>query len=356
MKKRDAKVLILVPNGLGGKGGIERLMMYLSREIKQNYDEVTLYVHATRFFTKSPFSHLSTPISLLVFCAKLIWFRPTLIHCNVAPRGSTWRKRVFVSVARLFGCKILLHLHGSGYDEYFAELPQKKKEKVANFFCSADSVVVLGNYWKNFAQTQLKVDPQKTFSINNGSPDVQSRANPAKEPAKICFAGAVGKRKGVDLLLDALALIPADLNWEVEIGGNGEIEKYRNRAKRLGIDKPVTFSGWLSEEEVSRLFSRSQIFVLPSRAENQPMSIIEAMAHKLPIISTRIGAIPEQVDDGVTGILVPSGDAVALAKALLSLLENPQLRERMGVDGRARFEANYSIGSNAAKFVALYKG
>src|SRR3546814_18813334 len=87
-------------------------------------------------------------------------------------------------------------------------------------------------------------------------------------------------------------------------------------ADEYGIGAQVNFTGWLSGEQVAHTYSESDVFVLPSLIENQPMSILEAMAHRLPVIASNVGAIATQVLDDETGLLVPPGDAAALADAL----------------------------------------
>lgn len=350
-----SKVLILVPNGIEGKGGIERLMLYLSKTLPDCAPDVAFDVHATRLVTPSPWNHLSTPLSLLWFVLRVLVGRYDVLHCNIAPRGSTWRKRLFVKVAQIFGLRVLIHLHGSGYDAFYAAQPAAKQARIKALFQSADHVVVLGKYWHDFAKTTLGLADEKLSAINNGAPDTDGRADPANAPCKIAFAGLIGERKGVDVLVDALASLPSDLTWRAEIGGNGEVETYQTRAKDRGIADRVHFSGWLGEAEVDALLLSSQIFVLPSRAENQPMSIIEAMARGLPVISTKIGAIPEQIEDGTTGIIVAPGNVEALARALETLIRNPQTRVTMGQAGRARYAERYSMRANAEAFSALYR-
>jgi glycosyltransferase involved in cell wall biosynthesis len=95
--------------------------------------------------------------------------------------------------------------------------------------------------------------------------------------------------------------------------------------------------------------------VLPSRAENQPVAILEAMARGVPVIATAIGAIPEQVVDGETGLLVPPGDAGRLQAALERLLNAPDQRAAMGAAARWRYEEHFSIAQCANAFGRLYR-
>ena len=121
------RILILVPDGINGKGGIERLMLYLVRELRVVAPHIEVGVHATRLIERWPINHLTTPVSLAWFTLRCIFGRYDVLHCNIAPRGSTWRKRIFVKVAQRLGLKVVLHLHGSGYDAFFAaQNPQQQ--------------------------------------------------------------------------------------------------------------------------------------------------------------------------------------------------------------------------------------
>jgi glycosyltransferase involved in cell wall biosynthesis len=103
------------------------------------------------------------------------------------------------------------------------------------------------------------------------------------------------------------------------------------------------------------LLADSDIFVLPSLVENQPVSILEAMAHALPVVATPVGGIPEQVVDGETGMLVPPADAGALAGALERLCADPERRRAMGERGLERWRRDYSLEATAAKLIGLYR-
>jgi glycosyltransferase involved in cell wall biosynthesis len=95
--------------------------------------------------------------------------------------------------------------------------------------------------------------------------------------------------------------------------------------------------------------------VLPSHVENMPISVLEAMAAGVPVVATRVGAIPEVVEHGVTGLLVAPGDARALADAIATILADPAQRERMGEAGRARAERHYSVDQVMPRLEAVYR-
>jgi glycosyltransferase involved in cell wall biosynthesis len=351
-------VSIVLPDGLGGKGGIARIITYLMREIEAHHPDIRVSAHATRLTERKLLNHASVPIGLAAFALACARGRIDVAHINVAPRGSTWRKGLYVAVARAFGKPVILHLHGSGYNEFYAGLSQQKQSAVRNLFGKAQHVVALSAFWSAFVRDALKIAPDHIAEIPNGVPAVPGAAPRAvgDGPPRIVFLGILGQRKGVDVLIDALAKVAGEgLAWQAVLGGNGEVAAAQEQAQRLGIADRISFPGWVGEEEVHRYLSDGDIFVLPSRAENQPVAILEAMARARPVIATRIGAIPEQVADGETGLLVEPGDVDSLAAALRTLIADAPRRSAMGAAGLDRFARFFSVESCASRFADLYR-
>jgi glycosyltransferase involved in cell wall biosynthesis len=357
---RSTNVAILLSEGLAARGGIGRVMAYLVRALDTVAPDVSVRVVRARLIEHGAAKHPSVLPALAGFALRLARGGVDLVHVNVAPRGSTWRKMLFAGVARRMGVPVLLHLHGSGYDQFFAAQSPVRQARIRAFFGAAAGVVALSDYWHRFVTETLRVDPARVTQIPNGVPAHPERtaAVPAvpEAPTRILFLGQLGERKGVDVLLDALATLDArGLAWRATLGGNGEVEAAQARAAALGIGDRIAFPGWVGEAEVRTLLGAADLFVLPSRAENQPVAILEAMAAGLPVVATAIGAIPEQVLDGETGLLVPPGDAAALADALATLIDSPARRAAMGAAGHARFAAHFSIEATAERFAALYR-
>jgi glycosyltransferase involved in cell wall biosynthesis len=107
-------------------------------------------------------------------------------------------------------------------------------------------------------------------------------------------------------------------------------------------------------DDVAEQLARADVFVLSSRSEGLPMAILEAMAAGLPVVATAVGGIPELVADGETGLLVPPGDADALAEALRRLVADPELRRRLGDAARTRVEERFSLAATRRAHVELY--
>jgi glycosyltransferase involved in cell wall biosynthesis len=355
-KGKGGRIAILVADGLEGKGGIERIMLYLTRELAVRHPDLGNFIQQTRFGPGKAIRHATTPLALAQFATRCATGKVSLAHVNVAPRGSTLRKMLFAKAARAAGVPVLLHLHGSGYDEYYASRSAAQQKRIGAFFRAAEGVVVLGDHWERFMRDTLMVDPGKITVVENGVPNPGGGADPANECPVITFMGAVGERKGVDVLIPALGKVAArGIPFRARIGGNGDLDHYKKMASEAGIAERVTFLGWVGEDIVDREMCGADIFVLPSRAENQPVAIIEAMARGLPVISTAIGAIPETVIDGVCGLIVPPGEVDPLATAIEALAQDAAMRQRMGKAGRARWQEKYSIAAVADRMADRYR-
>ena len=184
------------------------------------------------------------------------------------------------------------------------------------------------------------------------------RFSPAPRTAsatpELLFVGRLSTQKGVSVLLDALALLPA--RWHLRIVGDGpERASLTAQAARLGIAQRVTFHGWAQREELPALYRAADVFVFPSLDEGMPNVVLEALASGLPIVATRIAGNDQLVLPGENGTLVPPGDPRAFAAALAPLLTDPAARQRMGARSRALATERYSWARSAGKYDALFK-
>jgi glycosyltransferase involved in cell wall biosynthesis len=171
--------------------------------------------------------------------------------------------------------------------------------------------------------------------------------------------GAVGRlavEKGYHHLLDALARVrragqPLELAL---IGGGGEGERLADQARELEVAGAVHFLG--VRQELQELYPAFDLFALPSLEEGSPMALLEAMACALPSVATRVGGVPEAVEDGRSGLLVPAADPEALATALTRLATDPDLRHRLGRAARRRVEESLSLERVVRSYEELWEG
>ncbi len=135
--------------------------------------------------------------------------------------------------------------------------------------------------------------------------------------------------------------------------GDGELEgELRAEARELGLEEHVLFAGF--RRDVPRLLAASDALILPSESECLPLVILEAMSARRPVIATDVGGISEAVDDGRTGLLVRPRDAEGLADALVAVLGDPERARSMGLAGRAKVAAEFSLEACASAVFAVY--
>lgn len=163
--------------------------------------------------------------------------------------------------------------------------------------------------------------------------------------------------KGLECLMDALVEVRKRVaNIHCLLVGQGD-ERYRvsllNIIGEQGLARTVTFVGF--QKNVFPYIAALDIFVLPSKLEGLPISILEALAMAKPVVATAVGGIPEVIEDHITGLLVPPGNPAALAKGILYLLENPQVGEKLGCAGQARVRERFSVGRMVAQHERLYE-
>jgi len=169
----------------------------------------------------------------------------------------------------------------------------------------------------------------------------QSSPLPPSGQPEVLFVGQVIRGKGVDLLLQALAEIPGD--WHATIVGTGNhLETCRALSETLGIAARVTFAGWVPHRALEPYYASAAVCVVPSRwPEPFGMVGVEAMARGRPVIGFAVGGIPDWLDDGVTGILVPEADTAALGAAIADLLADPARAHALGRAGTLRVRERF---------------
>ena len=165
--------------------------------------------------------------------------------------------------------------------------------------------------------------------------------------------------KGVDVLLRAFSLVVAQRpHARLSVVGSGDAQAdHEALARTLGIASAVTFTGALHGAELSAAYSGARALVLPSLtdAESFGMTLVEAMSSARPVVGSAVGGIPDVIEDGRTGLLVPPGDPDALAAALLRLLDDDDMCARMGAEGRAVAVARYAWPQLTDRYIELFR-
>ena len=186
----------------------------------------------------------------------------------------------------------------------------------------------------------------------------QSDGNVPKQPnSLIMVSSGAGNTKGVPYLLRALLLLKGEVDVKLTIVGDSVPGSQQARLiEEYGLEDLVTYTGKIEKEELTRCYARAEIAVAPSLYEGFGFPAAEAMSCRLPIVTTRAGALPEVVgEDGEAGTLVPPADPEALATAIKRLLGDRQLRDRMGEAGRKRVQMNFNWEQAVRKTLQVYE-
>jgi glycosyltransferase involved in cell wall biosynthesis len=163
-------------------------------------------------------------------------------------------------------------------------------------------------------------------------------------------------RKGIRFLVEAAAqLKPRFPQLKLVLAGDGfERPALMRLAEELGIAEDTTFLGWVPNSTLPQYYRAAAVSVVPSLEEGFGIPAAEAMGCETPVVASDAGGLPEVVEHGVTGLVVPRGDSAALAAAIGSLLEDPELRRRMGRAGRERALRLFDWDRTAEQFERVY--
>ncbi len=354
--------LIAAPQGQAG-GGMGRITAYLLQEQRGRTDLPPLEALESRGGGAAALSAVWVAWAAARIAALAVRGRVSVLHVNVAERGSVVRKGVLAGVARLFGVPVVLHLHAAQIVAFYDGLPRAGQWLVRRMFRSAALCVVLGEPWRRWVGS-LGVPDARIRVLRNGVPRLAGwRARAAGEPFRLLFLGNLFERKGIADLLDALAHVDAAGGPVVGAGaaacvlvvaGGGDVARYSARATALGLGERVRFAGWVDQAEAAACLARADALVLPSYDEGLPLVILEALSLGVPVVTTPVGAIPEVLSDGDTALLVPPGDIAALAGALRRLAGDPALAARLSECGRALYEREFTLPVFAERVAALH--
>ncbi|TAU80395.1 colanic acid biosynthesis glycosyltransferase WcaL (plasmid) [Rhizobium leguminosarum] len=182
------------------------------------------------------------------------------------------------------------------------------------------------------------------------------------DPAFILSVGRAVEKKGYDVLLRALALLPADLHWRMDhIGGGEELAKLKALATELGISGRIVWKGALAQEDVLDHYRRADLFALACRIaangdrDGLPNVLVEASSQRLVCLSTEVSGVPELLKSGENGLVVPPEDPALLASALEAAIRDPALRKRLGDAAERQVRQYFDYHSSIRQLTGLFE-
>lgn len=280
------------------------------------------------------------------------------VHVNMAERLSLFRKSTVILMARALGIPVVLHLHAAQLQPFYQALPRPLQGLTRWVFSLPASCLVLGSAAQRFVTGELRVPASRVEVILNGVPEptCARRQASASAPQRVLFVGNLSERKGVSDLLQALALGGLDASrLQVTLAGGGDVAAYQARARQLGIEALVHFTGWADQQQVAGLMAQADVLVLPSYDEGLPLVILEALANGVAVVCSPVGEIPSVLQDGVTACFVQPGDVAGIAAGLKRVLQEPALRQSLERNGRALYEQQFSLERFSASVARVHQ-
>lgn len=289
-------------------------------------------------------------ITFCIVCRKI-----DIVHIHMAERTSVYREGVIARLAKLLGCKVIIHMHGANIETWYNAQSSVIRRIATHFIDAADRVIVLGKSWIPFMERVVR-KKSKIIVVYNAVPSVL--CNPYSLNSKnIIFLGMLIQRKGIEDLLCAFSNIKNDVPKDIvlKLYGDDKSQNIRDLIERYDLSDRAKYCGWLTNADKPSVLKDCMLNVLPSYNEGLPMTILETMAYGIPNISTNIAAIPELIKDGENGLLITPGDTVSLQKALLELLLNEKKRQQMSCKAYESIQGNFTVEKHLKNILDIYK-
>lgn len=277
--------------------------------------------------------------------------RPALLHLHTEAEGG---HRALPSLTRLFGIERWVATHHGlpGWEPW----PALASADAVTAVCESAAEALIRAHGVPRARVRVVpngVEPPDPEEMRGAREVRQSLGASAQRPLWVC-AARLEDVKGHETLLQALQRVrQRGLDFVLALAGEGARRAGLERmARELGVDSQVRFLG--SVEALGPVLWAADLVVLASREEGQPLSILEAMARGRPVVASAVGGLPDLIEDGVSGVLVPVGDVDALSRALALLHERPDAARRLGDEAAERAQARFTWAHAVERHEAVY--
>lgn len=337
MSTARLRVLVVgpAPAGASSRGGMATVIALMAAHPDERIHITTVptYVEGSRW------QRLATSVSGMLRASWLVLAgRADVLHVHLAHGGSVVRKALPLLAARLVGLPAVIHGHSYDFGGWFDRVAPLGQALVRRVLV-ADHWLVLGERHVREYADRLRLSDDRIDVLHNA---VQIPFDPVSQsdlrPVHAVALGRLGVRKGSYDLIAAVGALDGRVRsrLRVTLAGDGEVDEVRAVVAAAGLQETIHVAGWLDPAARDELLRDAHIFVLPSHDEGLPMALLEAMAHGLVPVTTRVGSIGEAVADGVNGLLVQPGSPDQIAAALETLVNDESLRTVLGVAARSR--------------------
>lgn len=313
------KILTIGPDYKKLKGGIASLLN-------------TYSINDSNFMFKETYSYENNIVNIVLFPIKflsIIFFliqnkEYKIVHIHGASRISFYRKFfIFLFLKYLLKRKIIYHIHGGAYHKFYESSNKLIKLLIRNMLENTDAIICLSQYWEEYFSNTFKI---KYISILNNAIEypLEKDLKDDYEIIKLIYLGKISKSKGIFDLIEVIKDNKEYLENKINltIAGDEETPTLSKLLIKYKIDHIVNYTGWIQGEEKIKLLIDNDISILPSYHEGLPITLLEAMSYKMPIIATAVGGIPEILKDNYNGITISPGDKKDIFNSIDYFIKN----------------------------------
>lgn len=275
-----------------------------------------------------------------------------IVHIHMASDVSIYRKLPFIWLTKFRKKKLVIHQHGGNIQNFYYEVcGEKRRSLIQKSLRQADRFLVVAPYLKDVFS---KIIEEEKIRILPNSIFVPEKYHKDYHKKKIVFMGRLCKEKGIGELLDAVEQLKQEFaELELYLGGVWAEELLKQKADLLG--EFVHQLGWVDSDTRDAYLRECNIFVLPTYFEGLPMSLLEGMAYGCACVASKVGGIPQVVENGKDGILIPAKDVDSLVNALRNLLSDWELQKKLGEQAAELVREKYNIKRTIEVLLQEYK-
>lgn len=336
------------------KSYVEKNDVFFNNKIINHY----VYSYRNNVFLGVDFSFVT---SIFVFLCKI--FIADIVHVHMSVRGSFVRKFFFCLIAASIKKPFILHVHSGCFDNFYQRSNRLIREAVefcfkksARIICLSanqiESLKIINDEHDKYVVVPNFIDSDFVFDYHYEPFSFSERTS----HFRLLFVGKLSESKGIRELLFALKVLINDgVPIHLDVVGEGNISQWMAVAEEMGVSGSISFHGWKDNLEKNQFYASCHLFLLPSHYESFGIVILEAMLHARPVVATNVGGIPDLIQDGVNGYLVPPRNALKLAEAIKVIYKDEIIAKMFSQKSRDIALNCFSADSIIMRIVSVYK-